>query len=38
MLIDILEKDPILAIDDDGEKIHPWRICPIGKHYVKNSL
>jgi hypothetical protein len=23
------------AVDD---KVHPWRICPIGKHYVRTHV
>lgn len=33
--IDTAEKNSMLPINDNSKKIHPWRICPIGKHYVR---
>lgn len=39
MIIDaeIIETSEAI-INPDGDKIHPWRICPIGKHFVKKHI
>lgn len=31
--LDVLKQDSEISSDDN--KAHPWRICPIGKHYVR---
>ncbi|HVE44765.1 MAG TPA: transglycosylase SLT domain-containing protein [Gammaproteobacteria bacterium] len=33
-VIDTMEENSIF-VQDDNRKVHPWRICPIGQHYVK---
>lgn len=33
--VDVLEENSIPTNDNEDKKIHPWRLCPIGKHYVK---
>lgn len=33
--IDVLEEDSIFPEYTGVETVHPWRICPIGKHYVR---
>ena len=33
--LDEISKNEIVSDDD---KIHPWRICPIGKHFVKKHI
>lgn len=34
-VIDTLDEEIVPVGDKDNEKIHPWRLCPIGKHYVR---
>ncbi len=33
---EIIENRNQFNVSDD--KIHPWRICPIGKHFVKKHI
>jgi len=33
---DDLKEDLTLSDYKDNEKVHPWRLCPIGKHYVRS--
>ena len=32
---DVLEKGVVSLENDTGEKVHPWRRCPKGAHFVK---
>lgn len=34
-VIDSLDEESVTIDDNDDKKIHPWRVCPIGKHYVR---
>ncbi len=31
----VMNDASILAEENKDEKIHPWRLCPLGKHYVR---